>query len=214
MIPEQTLLAFDLDDTLLHETDYIRGVIRAIASEFNQLPIPEGIDIKKPYEIMERWAAGDTTVHARMVEIYRTAQGVSPFSSHLPDLLDKLKRQGYTLAVITDGFTLRQRAKLRLLGIESLFDEIWISEERCADKLSGQPFEVIMKRFPRLTHFVYIGDNPAKDFAPARSHGWHTVMLRATTENIHPQSSGTPADITIDSLHSLTDSSLFSELYR
>lgn len=205
MIPAQTLLTFDLDDTLLRETDYIRGVIAAIAAEFPKLHLPEDINLKKPYEIMERWAAGDSDAYSRMVEIYRTARGVAPFETDLPELLRHLRQQGYTLALITDGHTVRQRAKLRLLGIESLFDEIWISEERGADKLSGLPFDLMAKRFPHLRRFVYIGDNPAKDFAPARSRGWHTVMLRATPENIHPQGAGTPAHITIETLHSLTD---------
>lgn len=201
--PSNTLLAFDLDDTLLHETDYIRGVIAAIAAEFPQLPLPKEINLKKPYEIMERWAAGDSDTYSRMVEIYRTAQGIAPFETDLPELLRQLRQQGYTLALITDGHTVRQRAKLRLLGITNLFSLIWISEERRADKLSGEPFRQIPLLFPNLTTFIYVGDNPAKDFAPAHLHHWHTIMLQATPDNIHPQTTGTPARQTIPNLRHL-----------
>ena len=201
--PRDTLIAFDLDDTLLHETDYIRAVVRAIARAYPTLPQPHVSLLRQPYKLMEKWADGDTLTLDGMIHIYRTAQGVEPIATQAPEILSKLKQSGHTLALITDGHTIRQLAKLNLLGITTFFDIIWISEEQGADKLSGTPFKRIPELFPDIHTFIYVGDNPAKDFAPAHSHNWQTIMLKASPENIHPQSAGTPAMKTIDSLHDI-----------
>lgn len=201
--PERTLLAFDLDDTLLPETTYIQAVYETIARRFPTLPAPDTLDLKKPYPTMERWARDDKEIFDAMTHIYRTAEGVKPITTDRLALLRALLDLGFTLALITDGHTVRQRAKLRLLGIEDCFSEIWISEERGSEKLSGIPFEEIKQRHPRLSTFIYVGDNPAKDFAPAIAHGWQTIMLKATPQNIHPQSVGTPANLTISNLSDL-----------
>ncbi|MDE6266376.1 MAG: HAD hydrolase-like protein [Muribaculaceae bacterium] len=211
IIPAETLLAFDLDDTLLHETAYIRGVFDAIREEFPHLPEPCFYDLKLPYVVMEKWADGNTGILNSMIRIYRTGEGVAPFLTPVPDLLRQLRRQGYLLTLITDGFSIRQRAKIRLLGIEDLFSEIWISEERKADKLSGKPFAEIPRMFQNLSRFIYIGDNPAKDFHPAHRYGWDTIMLEATAENIHPQNTGTPARRTIATLSELKNLSTYKE---
>ncbi|MBD5245268.1 MAG: HAD family hydrolase [Barnesiella sp.] len=201
--PQHTLLAFDLDDTLLPEVTYIGAVYEAIAREFKNLPLPHPMDQKKPYLTMGQWANGDKDTLDRMVQIYRTAEGVDPISLPATGILHALAAEGYTLALITDGFSIRQRAKLRLMGITDLFQEIWISEEQQADKLSGKPFATIPGRFPHIKTFTYIGDNPAKDFAPAMQHGWHTIMLKGTPANIHSQHTGTPARTIIESLDQL-----------
>ena len=37
------------------------------------------------------------------------------------------------------------------------------------------------------TRYVYVGDNPRKDFLAPNSLGWFTVGIRSSGRNIHPQ---------------------------
>ncbi len=59
------------------------------------------------------------------------------------------------------------------------------------------------QRYPNASQFIYIGDNPAKDFYWPRRLGWRTFGLRDMVKiSINKQviSSGTHAEIWIDDL--------------
>ena len=73
------------------------------------------------------------------------------YRNHFPDFsqyaivksyLCALKSKGYNLGLITDGFSVTQRNKIKSLGIEELFDLIIISEEFGSEKPNEKNYKI------------------------------------------------------------------------
>lgn len=223
------VVVFDLDDTLYPEREYMQSGFRAaareaiaivgaateasdlaeamtVARDAGRNAMDEAADILGVIDMAER-----EDLIRKMVEAYRLH---SP-SIVLPDdsrrLLDMLSGKGVALALITDGRSVGQRAKISALGLERYFrpDNIYISEERGHDKRSMEPFAYMVHRYPEARGFVYVADNPEKDFLYPNIMGWQTVMLGGVYDTIHSQDM--PEDkvyvptFTIDSLSKLPD---------
>lgn len=185
---------FDLDDTLFSERDFLHSGWHAVAHEAEKRGF---MDIGKAYELMTKAPDAFDALHeaypefsiADMLEIYR---------NHMPDIhlkpgarqtVMQLRDAGAPVGIITDGRSISQRNKIQALGLDTIVDYIGISEETGADKHQAQPFLHAEEHFGKHRPYIYVGDNPAKDFAQANKLGWHTVMLRESSPgiNIHPQ---------------------------
>ena len=82
-------------------------------------------------------------------------------------MLRKLKRSGIKVGIITDGYAIAQRQKLKAIQADKYFDEIIITDELGRDYCKPHPkaFEIIKERFEvSYDEMVYVGDNPEKDF--------------------------------------------------
>lgn len=183
------VFVFDLDDTLFAEMEFVRSAYRAIASRYGSNLLAGMLDAPSPRE------AFDSTglPIGELLPIYR---------NHFPDIrlpwqslytLAALRNRGERLGLITDGRSVTQRNKINALGLNRFVaDElIFISEEVGAEKLSGRSFEAVMTLCGDSdgSHYVYVGDNPQKDFQPGNRLGWQTVCLLgcAAGENIFDQ---------------------------
>ena len=204
---------FDLDDTLYPEREYLRSGRYAVALEASRA---HGIPPAEAMALMEAAHNAFDALHSaipamsvdEMLHIYRT---------HLPDihssgaaartLLSALRANGHPVGIITDGRSISQRNKIEALGLAPLADYVSISAEIGAEKTSDRPFRLAGTHFGAGRRYVYLDENPAKDFLWPNPLGWTTVMLREPLPgaNIHPQdlASVSPAarpDIIIDSL--------------
>lgn len=216
---EATAVIFDLDDTLSAERDYVASALRTIARRAGER---SGVDSRALLSLLEsefdsgrafdkaEALTGGVMTAAEMLEIYRTAIPDISLRPSTEALLANLRREGYTLGIITDGRTLTQTNKFKALGLDRYIDQtlLSISEAVEADKLSDLPWERMERLTPRCTRRIYCGDNPAKDFVRPNSRGWTTVALRDSGRNIHPQHfESVPLpyrpDIVIDSLDEL-----------
>lgn len=197
------VVAFDLDDTLFSERDFAHSGFRAagslLASTFGDTTDWAALMI----EAFERGENPFDSLAPELEARGATLAGLLPrlldaYRSHLPEislrhgsaeLLDALRARGVRMALITDGRSLTQRNKIRALGLEQYFapEMIFISEEVGADKLSGEAMERVVRAFPEARQFIYVGDNPAKDFYAANRRGWTTLCLADDGSNIHPQ---------------------------
>ena len=101
--------------------------------------------------------------------------------------LEGLKESDAKLGVISDGRSLTQRNKIKALGLEGFFDVEIISEELGSEKPCIKNYEVVMNKYPERKIFIYVGDNPAKDFLAPNQLGWRTVCLKNDGRNIHRQ---------------------------
>lgn len=182
-------VAFDLDDTLYREHDYVASGNRAVAQA---LADDTGFDPELLYQTIWRGyprgfeAALALTGNAatltvdRLVDIYRSHRPCISLRPGARAMLERLRSSGAVLMLITDGDSRRQRAKIEALGIEEFFDpaDIIISGETGGDKHTDIPWDIAMARhgLPGM-RFTYIGDNIDKDFRQPRRRGWQTVML-------------------------------------
>ena len=188
-IDENTVIVFDLDDTLYNELDYLKSAYIEISKEL------------KP----NNWEQ----LYARLFSIYRNKQDVFEFISstfqldkkelirkyrnHIPNInpfdgvietLRKIKDSKGKLAIITDGRSITQRNKLKKLGLLSYFDYVIISEEIGTEKPNESNYKKIEDHFNLETYF-YIADNFKKDFIAPKKLGWKTIALLDNGMNIH-----------------------------
>lgn len=187
---EKKTIVFDLDDTLVKEIDYLKSAFRFIARQ---------IDTENPalFDEMFGWYKNKQDVFGNLESRYENAVKSdlkAIYRNHVPDfdplsesrkLLVELKAAGHNLGLITDGFSITQRNKIKALDIEHLFDLIVISEEFGSEKPDERNFKIFSK-FDTQQYF-YISDNVNKDFITPNQLGWTTVCLLDSGENIHTQ---------------------------
>jgi len=214
------VVAFDLDDTLFSELDFLKSGYRAVAAF--ALPLLADSTLRtvddiysamlsayrseaNAFSMLAEQATMDSSEFIRgCVDIYRyhTPQ-IAPYDGVI-DMLGRLSGRGIRLAIITDGRSRTQRNKIAALGLERFFppENILISEETGEEKTGMAPWRHLVHRYPNASRFVYVGDNPAKDFIMPRSLGWLAIGLRDSGHNIHPQA---------DSLSARHEPSLWAE---
>ena len=192
------VVVFDLDDTLYKEQDFVHSAFRAIANVLSD----KGIEASEAYRVMDD-AFGEShnpidAVLDRFPSAIGEKQLVDIYRNHLPEIsldeetmnaLSELQALRHEMALITDGRSRSQRNKIAALGLERYMpaSSMYISEETGADKLHPDNFIAVQRRYPREKHYVYVGDNPAKDFLQPNRLGWVTVCLEDDGRNIHSQ---------------------------
>ena len=196
IIYEKNVIAFDLDDTLYKEVDFLKSAYREIAHSIKTSDSPESV-----YDFMwDCWCKGENTFE-KLIEHYHLDEGKDSlllrYRNHIPNInldtsvrntLKTIKEKGYTVCLITDGRSVTQRNKIKALGLNEYVQrgDIVISEELGYDKKSSKPFELIADRYLNA-NFFYIGDNAKKDFYWPNLMGWTTICIKDDGRNIHPQ---------------------------
>jgi putative hydrolase of the HAD superfamily len=186
----QKTIVFDLDDTLINEIDYLESSFKDIANYLDANDI--GL-----FEDMLGWYKNNENVFLKLESKFKNISILDlkkRYRNHFPnfnpnsknkELLIELKKEGHFLGLITDGFSITQRNKLKALDIEHIFDLIIISEEFGSEKPTEDNF-TIFKKFNTYTYY-YIGDNFYKDFITPNRLGWITIGLIDNGKNIHKQ---------------------------
>lgn len=187
-----TVICFDLDDTLYKEIDFLKSAYKEIAIAVGQ---PEAA------EKMLDWYYAKVNSFEKLIETYGLSITVSDclkiYRNHFPDIsldagakefLNELKEKGAKLGLISDGRSITQRNKIKALGLEGFFDIEIISEEFGSEKPSLKNYQAVMDKFPERQKFIYVGDNPTKDFIAPNQLGWKTYCLENDGRNIHEQS--------------------------
>jgi putative hydrolase of the HAD superfamily len=90
------------------------------------------------------------------------------------------------MSLITDGRSITQRNKLKALNIETYFNNIIISEEINSEKPSELNYRKVMS-LDVNKKYVYIGDNPTKDFYTPNILGWISICRLDNGFNVHEQ---------------------------
>ena len=193
------IIAFDLDDTLYKEIYYLKSAYREIA-----LKVAQG-DRMLASELLAQMVntfrnrgnafkrlnklLGLKTPVEEYLAMYRTHHPDIHLDEEVVEALDALKAADCTLALITDGRSVQQRNKIAALGLNRWIadEDIVISEEIGSEKPDEANYRRIMNLHPDADRFIYIGDNPAKDFIAPNRLGWTTVCLLNNGENIHLQ---------------------------
>ncbi len=166
---------FDLDDTLFPEMDYVRSAYRSLASRFDLHLYPKMMVASSPSAAFDL-IGGEM---GEILEIYRTHKPKLILPAASLYLLDHLKRKGVKMGLISDGRSVTQRNKIEALGLTRFLsaDLVMISQEVGADKLSDVAAKKILGLRPAENKFVYVGDNPAKDFIIPNLLGWTTILV-------------------------------------
>jgi putative hydrolase of the HAD superfamily len=217
-----TCLVFDLDDTLYLEREYVRSGFEAVGDWVSR-NLGVGDFAQLAWALFEQGARGrifDTVLResgathsaaliGQLVGVYRTH---APRITLLPDASDCLGRfhGAVPLALITDGPVDSQRRKVAALDLERYFEAMVFTDEWGAEfgKPHVRAFLHVQNRLRAVAdRFVYIADNPAKDFIGPAAIGWTTVRIRRA-HGLHAASdaaAGAAVDVELTDLTRLAD---------
>lgn len=189
------VVVFDLDDTLYPEADYVTSGFRYVGELVERL---YGTAFVEP--LLAAWRAGSADPIGEVLRESGLPPGlkdnlIAAYRYHRPsispspgafELIQRCRQRGCPLYLISDGRGLTQRLKLDALGLTQAFDAVFISEEVGAGKPDARSFQEIMARGPERGSWVYVGDNPAKDFVAPNALGWSTIGVRQAAARVHP----------------------------
>jgi putative hydrolase of the HAD superfamily len=217
-----TVACFDLDDTLVSERDYVESGLRAAG---------DGLDREAPGEVaagawlVDLWrreAARDgfqrllrargldeATWLPRLREWYRAHAPALEPRAGAAELVATLAGRGARLALVSDGHADVQRKKWASLRLPARFDPVIFTDERGREYWKPHPwaFEQVMAAHPGARRFLYVADNPAKDFIAPNRLGWTTVLVR-DPRNVHPARWSAPAaapQVVVDAIAEVAD---------
>jgi len=188
------VIVFDLDDTLFPERQYVQSGFRAVSAYLRE----KGLVGQDVFPAMwRRFNAGEhSEIFNRVLEEYGIAPQkalidslVLAYRTHRPEISlypDARTVLAYfygrrQLALLSDGYMQTQTAKLETLGIKHCFSAIVLTDQLGRDcwKPSPAGFKEIMQTLGSdPAGYVYIGDNPRKDFAAPRQLGWQSIRVR------------------------------------
>ena len=189
------VLVLDVDDTLYAEGEFVRSALRAAGANARAVLGVAGL-VETAVRLFEAGRRGDLfqATWAELKAVPVTAEQVAGlvrvYREHRPEILSwyadaeafvrGYRAGGGRLAVISDGYLPTQRHKVEALGLLELASPVVLSEELGREhwKPSPRPYQAVMDAFAPGTSFVYIGDNPLKDFVSAKELGWATVRVR------------------------------------
>ncbi|EGV37388.1 HAD family hydrolase [Neisseria weaveri] len=190
--PSESILVLDLDDTLYPEYEYKLSGIQTVCQHISLL-YPE-------YPADKLMAKLDTSGNDWLDQLCRLC-GFNQsekqsllwlYRTHTPNLTafmpsEKFKNLLKPFAaciLISDGRSLTQRLKLYALGLLECFDEILISEACQSEKPDEKRFKHVQQHYSGR-HYIYLGDNIAKDFITPNRLGWQTIGILPKKHNIH-----------------------------
>ncbi|MCB0914858.1 MAG: HAD-IA family hydrolase [Actinobacteria bacterium] len=191
-----TAVAFDLDDTLYLQADWLSGAWSEVAAAAAE---SAGIDAEEFNRALLRIAAEgsdkggiiDRALAAVGAEDVAVRPLVDVFLAHRPTRLDPLagveemlahlRADGVRLALVTDGALSTQQSKIDALELADAFDRIVMSDElgRQYRKPHPRPVLEAMRALDATAdEFVMVGDRPDKDVASAAGAGARAVRVR------------------------------------
>jgi putative hydrolase of the HAD superfamily len=186
-------IVFDLDDTLYLERDYVFSGLQAVGKwAESTLNLPDFT--QSAWQLFSNGAGNATFqktlsalgrkpephILSEMRHVYRTHVpeiSLPPDSTFCLDAMHKIAKLG----LITDGRPFAQHAKCKQLGLPGRLSQIictgtWGTEFCKPHERAFETMEYQMGS-PGDT-FVYVADNPLKDFAAPLARNWLTVRVR------------------------------------
>lgn len=187
------ILVFDLDDTLYPERAFAVSGFQAagrwaevtlgidgLAGDMTRL-LDEGRLGQLFGMALAARLPGHTPEHlAALIEAYRDHEPELALFEDAAWALGHFAGRG-KLGLITDGTHRVQARKVAALGIAARFQHIVYTDAlggRAFSKPHPRSYELIEQALgAEGGHFVYVGDNPAKDFVVPNARGWTSVMI-------------------------------------
>lgn len=212
---------FDLDDTLISEKEYIKSGYKHIAGIIAaRYPLDES---QVFHDLMNLFRVSPKNVFNRLYDKYHIEYSedmildlVKAYRGHFPDIqfyddvlpcLSELKKAGIKLGIITDGYAIAQRQKLKAIKASEYFDEIIVTDEIGREYWKPHPrsFELMKERLDiNFQDMVYVGDNPEKDFYISRIYPIKTVrILRDSVHKNNRYLDGVKEDLSICGIQEL-----------
>lgn len=187
---------FDLDDTLYFEINYVKSGFKEVSKSIAETGVYNSKEIYRfLLDSLKKGIRGKNfdlmLQNFPLVKKYFNVEDlVNIYRLHIPKIkvlreaeivLKNLRKKGYLLGIITDGYLIPQKNKVLSLNISHYFDVIIYTEEygRQYWKPNEYSFQLMSQKLG-LPHskLCYVGDNPEKDFLAPNKLNWLTVRFK------------------------------------
>lgn len=213
-------IIFDLDDTLYLEKDFVKSGFKAVDRHliktfkiygFYDKAWKRFTDGENKYifdnVLIDLKCQDDVNPIKELVKIYREHK---PNIKLLDDSKWALKYYSSLnpISLLSDGYLQSQQNKVESLRVESFFEKIYFTDYwgRQFWKPNLFVFKELQKDFSKtFNDFVYISDNPLKDFIATNELGWKSICIKrefGIYNEVDVPSNGKP-NIIINSLYEL-----------
>ena len=176
------VIVFDLDDTLYDEIDFVKSGFYEI-SQF--------LKDKKYFDFMwnEFCQNGSGKVFDKLIDKFNLnislQKLIEIYRFHKPDIklpkesIELLKfSQKYKIALISDGHYIMQQNKFYALKLEKFIEFPLFTDYYHTKKPDMKAFKIVMQRYINEKDFIYISDNPKKDFIAPNKLDWKTIRYK------------------------------------
>ncbi len=191
-------IIFDLDNTL---TDFMQAKQNAIRAAVDamidtglkmsreeghrrifEIYKDKGIEHQRVFNVFLQEQLGrvdDRILAAAVVAYGRARDGSLVLYPHAMLTLNRLLKQGYKLAVVSDAPRFEAWLRICSLGLQHMFELVLTLDDTGHRKPSPEPFRMALKQLAvEPERAVMIGDWPERDIAGASEVGLHTVYAR------------------------------------
>ncbi|MGD1073382.1 MAG: HAD family hydrolase [Bryobacteraceae bacterium] len=184
-------VVFDIDDTLYLERDYVLSGFAALGPWARDwLGLPDFADrCRRAHEDGRRGRVFNTVLEECGVPPAPAAISalVALYRSHVPaiqlceDAAAALEHASarWPVAVISDGPAISQSRKAEALALSRFASPICLTELLGPE--CSKPSPVVFREVERALaarRYVYVADNPLKDFTAPATLGWKTIRIR------------------------------------
>lgn len=191
-----TVVVFDLDDTLYKEIDFLKSAYNEISLKISKMVYVESSAIysqmlacfynkENVFESIIKKYNLSISIN-ELLDIYRNHKPEIKLSKDRVEVLNELKCRGIVLGLLTDGRSKQQRSKIEALKLNTWISEILISEEFGSEKPNANNYKYFENLFGKAKYY-YVGDNVKKDFITPNKLNWTTICLKDSGQNIHKQ---------------------------
>lgn len=193
---QNKVVVFDLEDTIYKEVDFLKSGYHAVANYLTQI-----CGVRDMYQDMwNAYLVGVEDVFQKvlddcrltidktaLIDIYRYHQPQIGLDSDTKKVLQQLHKRCH-LALITDGRSETKKNTIEALGVSDYIDwsNVYISDEVGCLKTDPLSFLKIMEKYSD-SQYIYVGDNPEKDFVVPNQLGWDSFCLLDDGQHIHKQ---------------------------
>jgi len=185
---------FDLDDTLYAERDFAHSGFRAVDNWANAKWGVTGL-CQDMCDLLDAGYLGALfkialAKHRPDFSDVELTEMQKVYDTHTPNIrlfedarfaLGHFAAKG-PIGLITDGNAEMQKAKIESLGIAGQFARIIFTHEgggRAYSKPHPWSYKLMEAELAEPeTQFVYVGDNPAKDFVTPNAQGWISIQVQ------------------------------------
>jgi putative hydrolase of the HAD superfamily len=166
------VIVFDLDDTLYDEIDFVKSGF---------LEVSKYLKNEKFFDFMwEEFKKGNKKVFDTLIKKFnlniKVEKLIEIYRFHNPNIfLPNKKLASYADAIITDGHYIMQKNKYLALNLDvilPIFTDFYHTS-----KPDIKPFKMVEEYF-RAKKYVYIADNPKKDFFAPKELNWLTIRFK------------------------------------
>ena len=175
------VIVFDLDDTLYDEKEFVKSGF---------LEVSEYLGDRRYFEFMwsEFVTNGSGKIFDKLIDKFSIKEDITKlieiYRFHtpritLPSSSKKVLKYAlnYKSAIITDGHYITQKNKYQALGLDKYIDLPIFTDFYHTKKPELKPFKMVMEKFAD-SEYIYISDNPKKDFIAPKELGWKTLRYK------------------------------------